>query len=178
MKHHKLVVVSVTLLLNIFAAVTTAAQGASASEALALDQQGKFADAVEAWRAVTLQNPKDAGAFASLGVDLARLEKYVEAAQAYRRALSLDPKLPGIQVNLGLAEFKQGHFDAAIVPFSKALREDPQNSQARTLLGMSYYGARRFANAAKLLRLATDAEAGDLVDGIARRVGGRLRVEP
>src|SRR5690242_10597926 len=99
MKQPNLVLVSVTLLLNIFGAVTAAAQATSASEALALDQQGKFADAAEAWRAVTEQNPKDAGAFASLGVDLARQQKYVEAAQAYRRALSLDPKLPGIRLN-------------------------------------------------------------------------------
>src|SRR6478736_8454338 len=104
MKLPNLAVVSVTLLLNIFAAVTAAAQATTASEALALDQQGKFADAAEAWRAVTQQNPTDAGAFASLGVDLARQEKYVEAAQAYRRALLLHPQLPGIRLNLGLAE--------------------------------------------------------------------------
>jgi tetratricopeptide (TPR) repeat protein len=158
MKHCKLVVVAIALLLPILAVVTVAAQMLSPSDALALEQQGKFAEAADAWRAIAQHNPNDAGAFASLGVDLARQQKYTEAAQAYRKALALNPKLPGIQLNLGLAEFKRGHFDAAIVPLSKALTGDPENSQARTLLGMSYYGAHRFADAVKLLRLATDAD--------------------
>ena len=54
----------------------------SPSDALALEQQGKFAEAAEAWRAVVVRDPKDAGAFASLGLDLARLEKYAEAVHA------------------------------------------------------------------------------------------------
>ena len=79
-----------------------------------LEQQGRTAEAEQAWRAVTLQNPRDAGAFASLGVALARQEKYAEAVPAYKKAIALNPKLPGIQLNLGLAEFKLGKFEAAI----------------------------------------------------------------
>ncbi len=87
-------------------------QMASPAEAMALDQQGKLPEAVEAWRAVTEHNPQDAAAFASLGVALARETKYNEAAAAYRRAITLNPRLPGIHLNLGLAEYKQ----AATVP--------------------------------------------------------------
>ena len=110
MKRWKSLLVLLVLLLPAFASPQTA----SPADAMALDQQGKLPEAVEAWRAVTEHNPRDAGAFASLGVALARETKYKEAAAAYRRAIALNPRLPGIQLNLGLAEYKQGQFEAAI----------------------------------------------------------------
>jgi tetratricopeptide (TPR) repeat protein len=87
----------------------------SSNDAVALEQQGKFAEAAKAWRAVTESHPRDAAAFARLGVVLSKVvlskeEKYTAAAQAHKKALALNPKLPGVQLNLGLAEFKQGHF--------------------------------------------------------------------
>ena len=100
---------------------------------MALEQQGKLPEAVEAWRAVTEHNPQDAGAFAGLGVALARETRYKDAAAAYRKAIALNPRLPGLQLNLGLAEYKQGQFAAAIPPLKAALLQDPQNMQARTL---------------------------------------------
>ena len=72
----------------------SSARPQSPSEALALQQQGKLAEAAEAWQAVTRKNPHDAAAFASLGVVLSKQEKYAEAASAYRKALTLNPKLP------------------------------------------------------------------------------------
>src|SRR5882724_412192 len=110
------------------------------AEAIALEQQGKYADAAQAWKAVTQENPRDAAAFASLGVVLSREQKYSEAAVAYEQAIALDPKLPGIHLNLGLAQFKQGHFEAAIAPLKSAAALDPHSMQARLLLGLSYYG--------------------------------------
>src|SRR3954453_22075267 len=83
------------------------------ADALALEQQQKWPEAAQAWKAVISRNPSDAAAFASLGVDLAKQQKYSEASAAYRSALKVNPLLPGIQLNLGLAEFKQGHFSSA-----------------------------------------------------------------
>ena len=137
----------------------TEAQGTRSATAIALDQQGKYAEAAEIWRGVTKANPHDAIAFASLGLDLARQEQYPEAVKAYRKALTLSPKLPGLQLNLGLAEFKQGNFDAAIPPLKAAAGEATSpgvSAQAHMLLGMAYYGAARFADASKTLKpLAT-----------------------
>ena len=84
------------------------AQTATPSDAIALQQEGKWLEAAEAWRAVIRNHPNDAGAYASLGVVLSKGEKYSEAVSAYKTALSLNSKLPGIELNLGLAEFKQG----------------------------------------------------------------------
>jgi len=138
------------------------AQASSPAEALALEQQGKLAEATQAWQAVTRRNPRDAAAFASLGVVLSRQQKYAEAAAAYKKALALNSKLLGVQLNLGLAEFKQGHFDAAISPLTAALAATPAADsgqlQARTLLGLSYYGAKRFAEAAQYLKPAAESD--------------------
>src|SRR5215831_12623562 len=135
-------------------------QSASPAEAMALEQQGKLAEAAEAWIAVTERTPKDAAAFASLGVVLSKQQKYSEAAAAYRKAIALNPLLPGMQLNLGLAEFKQGHFEAAIAPLKAALAADPQSVQATTLLGLSCYGAKHFEEAIKYLAVASASDQG------------------
>ncbi len=139
-------------------ALQVSAQSNSPSEAIALEQQGKLAEAAQAWQGVIRQNPRDAGAYASLGVVFAKQEKYPEAAAAYRKAIGLNPKLPGIQLNLGLAEFKQGHFAAAATSLKAALAADPNNSQARTLLGLSYYGDKRFADAVRNLKISVKSD--------------------
>ena len=138
--------------------ISLLAQGHDSTEAIALEQQGKLAEATEAWRAVIKQHPQDAGAYASLGVVLSRQQRYPEAAAAYKKALALNPKLPGIPLNLGLAEFKQGKFHAAIQPLTAAVAANPKDPQPRTLLGISYYGDKQFAKAAENLRLAAQAD--------------------
>ena len=89
-------------------ALQVSAQSYSPSEAIAFEQQGKLAEATQAWQGVIRQNPRDAGAYASLGVVFAKQEKYPEAAAAYRKAISLNPKLPGMQLNLGLGGVQTG----------------------------------------------------------------------
>src|SRR5690349_8116573 len=116
------------------------AQSPTPSQAQALEQQGKLADAEQAWRQIAQSNPQDAAAFASLGLVLSKRGKYAEAVPAYRKALALNPRLPGIHLNWGLAEFKQQHFEAALAPLRAALSADPENLQVLTLLGISCYG--------------------------------------
>jgi tetratricopeptide (TPR) repeat protein len=135
-----------------------AAQSNNPAEAIALEQQGKFAESADVWRAVIKQHPQDAGAYASLGVVLSKLQRYAEAVSAYKKALAINPKLPGIRLNLGLAEFKQGNFHAAIRPLATALSENPKDAQARTLLALSYYGDKQFAKAADHLKVVAKAD--------------------
>ncbi len=133
-------------------------QAGTPAEAIALSEQGKYAEAAQAWRTVIAKNPGDAGAYASLGIVLSKQNKYDEAVAAYKKALALDPKLPAsVQLNLGLAQFKRNHFAAAVGPFKSVLDREPQNMQARTLLGFTYYGMKQFADAAKQLRVSVDA---------------------
>jgi tetratricopeptide (TPR) repeat protein len=125
---------------------------------MALQKQGKLAQAAQAWLAITQRNPNDAAAFASLGYVLSCEQKYPEAAAAYQKAIRLNPTLPGVELNLGLAEFKQGHFEGAIPPLRAALAADPHSMQATTLLGLSHYAARHFEEAVKYLELAAASD--------------------
>ncbi len=134
------------------------AQTPTPSQALALEQEGKLAEAEQTWRQIAQANPQDAAAFASLGLALSKQGKYDQAVPAYKKAIALNPKLPGVHLNWGLAEFKQAHFEAALVPLSAALATDPQNIQVRTLLGLSCYGAKRFAEAVKYLDLPAKSD--------------------
>ena len=53
----------------VFSLPVFAAAQALPTQAIALEQQGKFADAVKVWREVIQQNPADAGAFARSRAD-------------------------------------------------------------------------------------------------------------
>jgi len=107
----------------------------TSADALALEQQQKWAEAAQAWKSVAAHNPNDAAAFANMGLDLARQQKYAAASAAYRQALKLNPKIPGLQLNLGLAEFKQGKFTSAITPFRAAQESDLKSMHAVRLIG-------------------------------------------
>lgn len=127
-----------------------------AQQAIALEQQGRYAEAEQAWEAVIARNPRDAVAYANLGLDRAREGKYPEAVEAYRTALKLDPKIHGLQLDLGLALFKQGQVKEAIEPLKIAAGAAPGDPQPRILLGMSYYGMGQFAEAIPFLRFAVE----------------------
>jgi len=142
----------------LFSPLLANAQTPAPSQALALEQQEKLAEAEQIWRQITQANPQDGAAFASLGLVLSKQGKFDQAVPAYKKAIALNPKLPGVRLNWGLAEFKQEHFDAAIVPLTAALSADPQNMQVLTLLGLSCYGAKRFADAVKYLELPAKSD--------------------
>ena len=158
MKMWKLGCVAVVL----FSGLLANAQTSTPAQALALEQQGKLAEAEKSWRQITQADPRDAAAFASLGLVLSKQGKYGQAVPAYRKAIALNPKLPGVHLNWGLAEFKQSHFDAAVGPLGAAVAADPENLQARTLLGLSCYGAKRFEDAVKYLELPAKSDPTDI----------------
>jgi tetratricopeptide (TPR) repeat protein len=133
------------------------AQSAAATQAMAAQQRGDFAEAENDWRTAVTQNPQDAVAYANLGFVLAHQNKYTDAVPAYRKAAKLAPTMPGIQLNWGIAEFKLGHFEEAIDPLTAAVAADPGSGQARTLLGLSCYGAKRFADSIKYLEPVVQA---------------------
>src|SRR5579863_5670696 len=96
--------------------------------ALALEQQGKFADSEEAWRAFLKTHPSDPEPYAHLGLLEARQDHFKEAVPLYRKALALKPSLPGLRLNLGLALFKSDDLKAAIPEFAILLKSAPPHS--------------------------------------------------
>jgi tetratricopeptide (TPR) repeat protein len=130
--------------------------------AIALEQQGNYAEADAAWRTVLKARPADAEAYAHLGFLQARQEHYAEAVPLYRKAQALNPSMPGLQLNLGLALFKSGALKEAIQTFSPLLKKQPPSSpealRLATLIGLAHYGLGEYAASIPYLKQAT---AGD-----------------
>jgi tetratricopeptide (TPR) repeat protein len=146
-------------------------QGVAAREsgrqlALALEQEGKVAEAEAEWRSLLSSQANDAEAYAHLGLLEARLAHYKEAIVFYHQALNLNPKMPSLRLNLGLAYFKAGELPAAIKTFEPLLKSEPRSSPEElrlvTLLGLSHYGMGEYAAAVPYLRQATAADPGNL----------------
>jgi tetratricopeptide (TPR) repeat protein len=139
------------------------AQGAAApasrrQEALALEQQGRTADAETAWRAVSRAEPSNPEPYAHLGLLEARQQHYKEAIPLYQKALSLDPAVPAVHRNLGLACFKSGDLRGALREFGIVLKIQPGDFQLTTLIGMAHYGLAEYKEAVPYLK---DAAAVD-----------------
>jgi tetratricopeptide (TPR) repeat protein len=141
-------------------------QDSRRSEALALEQHGRTADAVGAWKAVVKAHPGDAEAYAHLGLLEARDGHFEEAIPFYREALGLNPRIPGLRLNLGLAYFKAGNMRSAVATFELLLREaQPGSAEAlrlNTLMGLAQYGMGEYANAVPFLRTATAADPANM----------------
>ena len=134
------------------------AQGDARQNALALEQQGKNAEAEQAWQNIAQGNPQNAEAFAHLGVIEARQERYDEAIANYHKALALNPALPGLQMNLGLALFKTKDFKASVKPFTAELKKHPDDQRLTILLGMAHYGMGDYFVAIPYLKRATESD--------------------
>ena len=126
--------------------------------ALALEQQGKNAEAEAAWRLCLKAHPSSPEPYAHLGLLEARQEHYKEAVPLYRKALALGPKIPGLQLNLGLALFSGGELKQSIQVFAPLLKSQAPNSpeaqRLTTLIAMAHYGLGEFAEAVPYLKTA------------------------
>lgn len=134
--------------------------------ALALEQEGKNAEAMTAWRTYLKSHPVDPEPYANLGLLEARQEHYKEAVPLYRKALALNPEFPGLRLNLGLALFKADEMKEAVQTFGRVLQSEPSSSpevqRLTILLGMAHYGLREFAEAAPYLKQAAASDPQNL----------------
>ena len=130
--------------------------------ALALEREGKVAEAEAGWRALLVSQPKDSEAYAHLGLLEARQTHYKEAIDFYRKALSLNQKIPGLRLNLGLSLFKAGELKSAIQTFEPLLKSAPRSSPEAirlvTLIGLAHYGLGDYTASVPYLK---EAAAGD-----------------
>jgi tetratricopeptide (TPR) repeat protein len=142
------------------------AQDEQWQSALKLSQQGKYAEAENAWKALSERDPSNPKPYAYLGLLEARQEHYPLAITYYRKAMTLDPTLAGLRMNLGLALFKQGDYKQAIGTFSPLVKSAPSSSpeaqRLAILMGMSYYGLSEFSSATPYLKQAADHDPANL----------------
>ena len=126
--------------------------------ALALEQEGRIAEAEAAWKAVASGDPKSAEAYAHLGLLEARQELYKDAISNYHKALAINPDFPNLRLNLGLSYFKAGELKETVQTYEPLLKEMPLSSPQRprvvTLIGLAHYGMGNYAGAVPYLKEA------------------------
>ena len=148
------------------AAQSPPSQSNERDAAFALEQQGKYQEAEEAWRSVAKAQPADAEAYAHLGFLEARQDRYKQAVPLYRKALALNPAIPGLRLNLGLALFKGGELKEAIATFLLLLKSAPPSSpeaqRLTALIGIAEYGVGAYAAAIPYLETAAANEPQNL----------------
>jgi tetratricopeptide (TPR) repeat protein len=75
--------------------------------------------------------------------------EYLAALGHYQEAERWDPQVPGFAKNLGLSAFRANNYPEAIRGFSRAIEEKPSDTPVRAMLGMAYFGADKYIEAAK-----------------------------
>lgn len=113
-----------------------------------LQQQQRWPEAEQAYRAHIKRFGASAEVLANLGAVLVREDKFAEAIASYQQALRAAPQLTPIHLNLGLAYMKSGNPGAAAQSFTAFLAKHPDHRQARQLRAMSLLDAGKNAEAA------------------------------
>ncbi len=87
--------------------------------------------------------------FNDLATSEAVRKEYSVALGHYQEAERWDPGIPGLAKNLGLSAFRINNYPEAIRGLARALDEKPTDAPLRAMLGMAYFGAEKYADAAK-----------------------------
>jgi Flp pilus assembly protein TadD len=148
------------LLLCLISIAAPAAQRTSSnvdtllSDAGALVQAGKLAEAEAATRKILTTNPRNAEAHSLLGVILDQRGATADAEKEYAAALRLKPKLVSALSNLGVLLAKTNRATEAIAKFEEVLQIDPKHEGAVFNLGALYAASGDYKRAAPLLEKA------------------------
>ncbi len=137
-------------------------EGAEArfNQAATLHQQGKLAEAVDAYRAALALRPDLVVGHYNLGSALKALGELDEAAASYRKAIALQPDFHAAHYNLAntLRDLRRG--DDAIASYRKAIALKPDFAEAYNNLGLVYQAQGRFDQAAENYRKAIAIQPG------------------
>ena len=131
-----------------------------------LHEQGKFQQAIEAFRKATLVAPKSPMAWSNLGSEYMQIGQFAEATESLRRGLALDPNSDDAAANLAQALRSQGKYEAALPFARKAVELNPALDTNWLELGDCYSSLRNHQADAKYayMRAAQEAERHLLTD--------------
>jgi tetratricopeptide (TPR) repeat protein len=119
--------------------------------AAVLFQEGRYAEAIEAYQKLIEANPGDGGLRASLAGALGAVGRYDESLEQLNQAIELEPLNPEAYHNRGVIFEKRGDNQAAINEYRSALRYNPQYEPSRQALS-------RLTGSAQVSAPASDAE--------------------
>ena len=126
------------------------------SRAVALQQEGRFREAEQEYRALVKRKPDYLEAFANLGAVIAQQGRYSEAIEFYQTALRLSPRSAPILLNLGIAHYRGRQFQEAASVFAQLLELRSDITQARQLYGLSLAALGRDEEAIRQLEQTLD----------------------
>ena len=138
----------------------------------ALYGQGRYAEAVDAYRVAAKQRPNYAKVHANFGIVLNELGRFEEAATHLRRAIALAPKTKSRYYHLGNALYGQGRYAEAVDAYRVAVEQIPDSFEVHSNLGMALNKLGRFEEAETHLRraIALDPQDVDLSQKLAAKL--------
>ncbi len=122
--------------------------------ALALQAEGRHAEAEPAFRAALALRPADATVPLNLGVTLRALGRSAEVGPCFRRALELRPNYPEALINLGVVALEAESFVQSETLQRRALALRPDSAEAHLGLGNVLMARGKPAEAAASYRTA------------------------
>lgn len=121
-----------------------------------------FLEAVEVYRYLIKQLPKNENYWTGLGDGLVGLEDYEEAASAYRKSLEIYHN-PKVFVSLGLAYQAVADYASAGRAFESALDLEPENTQVLMLLAENLLHRNETDSAQEVFEEILELEPGNMV---------------
>ncbi len=135
-------------------AVTTDNPNARIDYGVALEQQGRFPEALAEYREALRLSPENVQAQYNIGNVLDKMGRPEVARPELVKAVQLDPNLPSSHASLGAVLVELGRFDEAMGQFTEALRLDPNHSGTHFDLGKAQLKQGRDAEAIDEFRAA------------------------
>ena len=121
---------------------------------LVLYKQGRYDEALDAYRVAAEQRPNYAKIHVNLGMVLNELGRYEEAETHLRRAIALNPQSENTHHRLGNVLYEQGRYEKALEATRIAVAQAPNSFEVHTNLGAILKALDRFEEAETHLRRA------------------------
>jgi tetratricopeptide (TPR) repeat protein/tRNA A-37 threonylcarbamoyl transferase component Bud32 len=125
-----------------------------------LEEQGRYQEAIAAFRAASLAAPKNSWALSNLGAEYIQVGEFAEAIEILKRSAALDPDLAQTAAYTALALRYQGKYEEALRFARKAVQLDPVSDSNWLGLGDCYVPLGNHQTEARkaYLRAAKEAE--------------------
>ena len=119
-----------------------------------LKDLGRVFEASQAFKRVTVLNPKFADGFNNLGISLKLQGKLDEAVEAYTKAVFIEPHFLKAHNNMGATLLEQGKLEQAIEAFKNALKVKPDQASPYNNMGVALTEQGKLDNAIEVYNKA------------------------
>lgn len=116
--------------------------------------QGRYLEAVEAFKQAIKQHPDDWRYHLSLGIAYSFLERRQEAISSYKQAIKINPDEWRIHLSLGIAYNSLKRYEEALNAYKQALRLNTDNADLHVNLGKTYARLERHRESVAALKQA------------------------